>query len=128
MERLVNPDEMWTCQERLDIRSENFWGKLRVKYDKIRKFYYYDILIGKKGKKDYRVHLGFDLIGNCFFNENRDKVEQIERNVESALHGKQSSEVVNFQKTTPQADLKFSVEAKGSAAESKVNKFEIIES
>jgi len=79
MDKSVNPDEMWTCQEQLDIRSKNFWGKLRVKYDQNRGFYYYDVLVGKKGEKEFRVHMGYDLIGNLFFNETRDKVAEIKR-------------------------------------------------
>ena len=129
MERFVNPDEMWTAQERLDIRSDNFWGKLRVLRDKTDTFYYYDVLIGKKDETDYRIHMGFDLIGNLFFNKTRGKVAEIKRDVESQLHGEQPSEKMVFNEPapgSPHVNIQFI--PKGSGNESKVTNFEIIES
>ena len=128
MERFVNRDEMWTIQERLDIRSDNYWGKLRVLYHKTKKFYYYDVLIGKKGEKDYRIHMGYDLIGTLFFNIPRGKVAEITRNITSQLYGEQPSEKMIFNVPDPNAPrVNIQFTPKGSGNESKVTYFEITE-
>jgi len=129
MERFVNSDEMWTSQENLHVRSDNYWGTLRVLFDKTKKFYYYDILIGRKDKPEIHTHMGFDLIGNLFFNKTRGKVAEINRDIESQLHGKQPSEKMVFNEPAPKAPhVRIQFIPKGKEKESKVTYFEIIES
>jgi len=127
MYRAVTLDEMWTSQECFEIRSDNFWGRLRVKKDERRNFLYYDVLVGKKGKNKSHNHMGFDLTGNMFFRAHRGKVDQITKDVNSSLYGKEPPKRKVFRKTEPEARVKFSVIAKGSAAESKITRFEINE-
>lgn len=126
MDKDVSREEIGTDQVRLDTRSENFWGKLRVKEDK-KGFFYYDVLVGKKENHEAHVHMGYDLIGNPIFVEDRGRIENITRNIESNLHGKLPTEKFEYKKTTPKLKVSLGFRPDGPTKSSIVNKFELIE-
>lgn len=122
----VDINSIWTCQENLEIKSKKYWGKLRVKKSQDTGRDYYDVLAGKKGSRNWHLHVGYSLFGDEIFCRERNLVNEKTKEITSQLHGQTSNEKDILKTKSPKIKFKFQVIIKGSTSESKVDIFEFI--
>lgn len=129
MSDVVDPNTLWINPELVVKRkSNNGWGKLRIKKDRKTGKHYFDILLGLNGRKDWHTHFGITLTQELLFKEYRDQVNTISRKVESSIHGiVEDKTVVIDSSRSPRIKFIFKPKLVGTTAEVTVDKFEVID-
>src|SRR5579872_2554392 len=123
MVEFVDPSELWTSQEPLEIRNKDFWMKLRIMKDMKTNQAYYDVLGGWKGKEAH-VHYGFNLKGDLIFDLPREQVQKLRREADSHLHGRISDKAKILKKSQAKINFVLRVIVKASTRESQISRFE----
>ena len=114
MKPVFDDTEFTIIKDRESFSTENYWFNLRVKKDPRTNEEYADVLIGRKGELDkfgrnLHMHCGLNLDGSTRFIEDRGKIVDIERQVDSKLKGRISKEKIQVSENVPKARLTFKV-------------------
>jgi len=91
------------------VKTQNYWGTVRLRKDSQIDEYYVDVLIGKKDKDAPHVHVGINLDQTLRFVEPRNELVKIRREVNSKFRGKLSDESVVYKKVPEGAELTFKI-------------------
>lgn len=83
--RNIDGSELQTNQKKMKIRRGDYWAELRVLYND-RDGHYYDIVGGEK-HKDPHIHMGFSLLGNLIFGDDRGIITTMTKETQSQLYG-----------------------------------------
>ena len=121
----VDERDLWTKQKNLEVKSENFWAKLRVKCDK-HGIQYYDVLAGERCKESH-IHTGYTLKGDEKFRRSREQIVSLSRKIKSQMHGEYPAEKIVLKKSPEKCRIVFSVTPVGPTRESTVGIFELEE-
>ncbi len=117
----------WTTTTYINYRGEERWAKLRVKTYEATGEDYFDILIGKHGKKAH-VHMGIGLDMRPLFTEDRGLVHKIARRMEQQQKGVlEDKQVFINADVNPAKDLIFKVDVNPNTGEVTVRDFAIKE-
>ena len=121
----VDERDLWTKQKKIEVQSENFWAKLRVKDDD-NEIQYYDVLVGERCKKPH-IHIGYTLMGNEKFRRPREQIVSLDRKIKSQMHGEYPAEKIVLKKSPEKCRVVFSVTIVGPTRESTVGIFKLKE-
>lgn len=119
----VDVSELHTNQQKIETCNEDYWAKLRVKSDSDGA-QYYDVLCGEKHKKPH-MHIGWSLLGQMIFCEDRDVITTMTKETESQLHGKYPKEKLVLKEGPGKCNIIVRVKAIGSSKESFIEVFEL---
>ena len=101
----IDERDLWTKQKNLEVKSENFWAKLRVKRDE-NGIQYYDVLAGERRKKSH-IHIGYTLKGDEKFRRSREQIVSLSRKIKSQMHGEYPAEKIVLKKALKSVELFF---------------------
>ena len=116
----VDEGELWTKQKKIEVKTKNYWAKLRVKNQN--ESQYYDVLAGKRNKEPH-IHFGFGLLRNLKFDIHRDQVTSVEKSVKSEMHGELPPERVDLTEKGGKVNLMFTSTIIGDTKESAISVF-----
>ncbi len=92
-----------------EYKTANHWAKVRIMKDKINGDMYIDVLAGRKGEPAH-YHVGINPDQRIRFNETRDKLASIRRQVDDVKTGDSlEDKTISFKQEKSKASLTFKV-------------------